>query len=172
MIYYYRYLFVKMKVFNYSELHIFEGTFYKIHTLAFLIRPFLIMGYCVQFPRKLFAEIRYLFKFSLSVGDRGKTIKFQNLFFEIINISHQINFFQSVAKKVFDLIQFNQEVRSSYATQGQKNWSVLVMRTRFYFFRRKVNNFRRSLMSWFYHTNNFDKVIILTFIIFLLIIFM
>ena len=34
MIHYYRYLFVKMKVFNYSELHFFEGTFYKIHTLA------------------------------------------------------------------------------------------------------------------------------------------
>ena len=102
------------------------------------------------------------FKFSLSVGDRGKTIKFQNLFFEIINILHQIYFFQSGAKRLFDLIQFG----------SQKNWSVLVIRTRFYFFRRKVNNFRRSLMSWFYHTNNFDKVIILTFITFLLIIFM
>jgi hypothetical protein len=33
MIYYYRYLFVKMKVFNYSELHFAEVTFYKIHTL-------------------------------------------------------------------------------------------------------------------------------------------
>ena len=33
MIHQYRYLFVKMKVFNYSELHFFEGTFYKIHTL-------------------------------------------------------------------------------------------------------------------------------------------
>ena len=36
MIYYYRYLFVKMKVFNYSELHFDEVTFYKIHTLGFL----------------------------------------------------------------------------------------------------------------------------------------
>ena len=34
MIYYYRYLLVKMKVFNYSELHFAEVTFYKIHTLA------------------------------------------------------------------------------------------------------------------------------------------
>ena len=34
MIYYYWYLFVKMKVFNYSELHFAEVTFYKIHTLA------------------------------------------------------------------------------------------------------------------------------------------
>ena len=33
MIYYYRYLFVKMKVFNNSELHFAEVTFYKIHTL-------------------------------------------------------------------------------------------------------------------------------------------
>ena len=33
MIYYYKYLFVKMKVFNYSELHFAEVTFYKIHTL-------------------------------------------------------------------------------------------------------------------------------------------
>ena len=33
MIYYYRYLFVKMKAFNYSELHFAEVTFYKIHTL-------------------------------------------------------------------------------------------------------------------------------------------
>ena len=33
MIYYYRYLFVKMKGFNYSELHFAEVTFYKIHTL-------------------------------------------------------------------------------------------------------------------------------------------
>ena len=107
-------------------------------------------------------KLNYNFKFSLAVGDRGKTIKFQNLFFEIINILHQIYFFQSGAKRLFDLIQFG----------SQKNWSVLVIRTRFYFFRRKVNNFRRSLMSWFYHTNNFDKVIILTFIIFLLIIFM
>ena len=37
MIHYYRYLFVKMKVFNYSELQFFEGTFYKIHTLAVLL---------------------------------------------------------------------------------------------------------------------------------------
>ena len=34
MIHQYRYLFVKKKVFNYSELHFCEGTFYKIHTLA------------------------------------------------------------------------------------------------------------------------------------------
>ena len=34
MIYYYRYLFVKMKVFNYSELHFAKVTFYKIHTLG------------------------------------------------------------------------------------------------------------------------------------------
>ena len=34
MIHYYRYLFVKMKVFNYSELHFSKGTFYKIHTLV------------------------------------------------------------------------------------------------------------------------------------------
>ena len=33
MIHYYRYLLVKKKVFNYSELHFTEGTFYKIHTL-------------------------------------------------------------------------------------------------------------------------------------------
>ena len=35
MIHYYknRYLFVKMKVFNYSEMHFAEVTFYKIHTL-------------------------------------------------------------------------------------------------------------------------------------------
>ena len=35
MIYYHRYLFVKKNVFNYSELHFSEGTFYKIHTLKF-----------------------------------------------------------------------------------------------------------------------------------------
>ena len=34
MIHYYRYLFVKMKVFNYSELHISEVTSFKIHTLV------------------------------------------------------------------------------------------------------------------------------------------
>ena len=34
MIHYYRYLFVKMKVFNYSELHFSEVTFYRIHTLG------------------------------------------------------------------------------------------------------------------------------------------
>ena len=33
MIHYCRYLFVKMKVFNYSELHFSEVTFYRIHTL-------------------------------------------------------------------------------------------------------------------------------------------
>ena len=33
MIYYYMYLFVKMKVFNYSELHFTELTSFKIHTL-------------------------------------------------------------------------------------------------------------------------------------------
>ena len=33
MIYYYWYLFVKMKVFNYSKLHFAEVTFYKIPTL-------------------------------------------------------------------------------------------------------------------------------------------
>ena len=36
MIHYYRYLFVKMKVFNYSELHFSEGTSFKIHTLGIL----------------------------------------------------------------------------------------------------------------------------------------
>ena len=30
----YRYLFVKKKMFNYSELHFSEGTCYKIHTLV------------------------------------------------------------------------------------------------------------------------------------------
>ena len=34
MIHYYRYLFVKKKVFNYSELHFSEVTSYKIPTLA------------------------------------------------------------------------------------------------------------------------------------------
>ena len=34
MIHYYRYLFVKMKVFNYSELHFPEVTSYKIPTLV------------------------------------------------------------------------------------------------------------------------------------------
>ena len=34
MIHYCRYLFVKMKVFNYSELHFSEVTSYKIHTLV------------------------------------------------------------------------------------------------------------------------------------------
>ena len=33
MIHYYWYLLVKKKVFNYSELHFSEGTFYKIHAL-------------------------------------------------------------------------------------------------------------------------------------------
>ena len=37
MIHYYRYLFVKMKVFNYSELHISEVTSYKIPTLVLLL---------------------------------------------------------------------------------------------------------------------------------------
>ena len=35
---YYVYLFVKKKVFNYSELHISEVTSYKIHTLVVLLR--------------------------------------------------------------------------------------------------------------------------------------
>ena len=34
MIHYYRYLFVKKNVFNYSELHFSEVTSYKIHTLG------------------------------------------------------------------------------------------------------------------------------------------
>ena len=34
MIHYYRYLFVKKKAFNYSELHFSEVTSYKIHTLG------------------------------------------------------------------------------------------------------------------------------------------
>ena len=34
MIHYYRYLFVKIKVFNYSKLHFAEVTSYKIHTLT------------------------------------------------------------------------------------------------------------------------------------------
>ena len=36
MIQYYRYLFVKKKVFNYSELHFSEVSFYKIHTLGII----------------------------------------------------------------------------------------------------------------------------------------
>ena len=46
MIHYYRYLFVKMKVFNYSELHFAEVTFYKIHTLS--------TSYIELMPQKLF----------------------------------------------------------------------------------------------------------------------
>ena len=58
MIHYYRYLFVKMKVFNYSELHFFKGTFYKIHTLA--ASPF-FGGRCQQtFENKKFVEITQL----------------------------------------------------------------------------------------------------------------
>ena len=34
MIHYYRYLFVKMKVFNYSELHFSKASSYKIHILV------------------------------------------------------------------------------------------------------------------------------------------
>ena len=34
MIHYYRYFFVKKKVFNYSELHFSEETSFKIHTLV------------------------------------------------------------------------------------------------------------------------------------------
>ena len=37
MIYYYRYLFVKMKVFNYSELHFSELTSFNIHTLNLVL---------------------------------------------------------------------------------------------------------------------------------------
>ena len=37
MIHYYRYLFVKMKVFNYSELHFSEVTSYKIPTLVYSV---------------------------------------------------------------------------------------------------------------------------------------
>ena len=37
MIHYYRYLFVKMKVFNYSELHFSEVTSYKIPTLEVVL---------------------------------------------------------------------------------------------------------------------------------------
>ena len=46
MIYYYRYLYVKIKVFNYSELHFAEVTFYKIHTLVAEIQP----GQLLQLP--------------------------------------------------------------------------------------------------------------------------
>ena len=42
MIYYYRCLFVKMKVFNYSELHFAEVTFYKIHTLVGIVKNIFI----------------------------------------------------------------------------------------------------------------------------------
>ena len=46
----------------------------------------------------------YHFKFSLSVGDRGKTIEFQNLFFEIVNMYFTSDyFFQSGAKRLFGL---------------------------------------------------------------------
>ena len=54
MIHYYRYLFVKMKVFNYSELHFSEGTSFKIHTLAPRIKKletyfalFIFMDFCI-----------------------------------------------------------------------------------------------------------------------------
>ena len=41
MIHYNRYLFVKKKVFNYSELHFSEVTSYKIHTLGLVLMPLL-----------------------------------------------------------------------------------------------------------------------------------
>ena len=40
MIHYYRYLFLKMKVFNYSELNFSELTPFKIHTLGFSTKLF------------------------------------------------------------------------------------------------------------------------------------
>ena len=47
MIYYYRYLFVKMKVFNYSELHFSAVTSYKILTLVQLKLEFYALFYPV-----------------------------------------------------------------------------------------------------------------------------
>ena len=41
MIHYNRYLFVKKKVFNYSELHFSKVTSYKIHTLGLVLMPLL-----------------------------------------------------------------------------------------------------------------------------------
>ena len=54
MIYYYRYLFVKMKVFNYSDLHFAEVTFYKIHTLIGLLFPRLFyQNFCSKSQKDL-----------------------------------------------------------------------------------------------------------------------
>ena len=58
MIHYYRYLFVKMKVFNYSELHFSEGTSYKIPTLMqcsnyIIINSTIIFHAGLRFHRKI-----------------------------------------------------------------------------------------------------------------------
>ena len=67
MIHYYRYLFVKMKVFNYSELHFSEVTSYKIPTLIIFF----------------FSSIDYNKSFKLSdkmlmsvVGESGDTTQY------------------------------------------------------------------------------------------------
>ena len=52
MIHYYRYLFVKIKVFNYSELHISEVTSYKIPTLVSKIQV-LYMGCLVHVHKNI-----------------------------------------------------------------------------------------------------------------------
>ena len=111
-------------------------------------------------------KLNYHFKFSLSVGDRGKTIKFQK-FFEVTNILHQIYFFQSGAKRLFDLIQFGSQI--IICDSGSEKLVSFGHQNPLLFLPKKGRV--RSCLG-FYHTNNFDKVIILTFIIFLLIIFM
>ena len=73
LIFYYRYLFVKMKVFNYSELHFSEGTSFKIHTLVTYMNylPLCVTHLCDFLPsvssriRQISAELffkRVLFK--------------------------------------------------------------------------------------------------------------
>ena len=55
----YRYLFVKKKVFNYSELHFTEVTFYKIHTLE--VSPFSTISLIVSdLSDSLFLSLNFL----------------------------------------------------------------------------------------------------------------
>ena len=57
----YRYLFVKKKVFNYSELHFFKMTFYNIDTLSFtILNCFVLKSLCSKTKELRSVQVKLL----------------------------------------------------------------------------------------------------------------
>ena len=102
MIYYYRYLFVKMKVVNYSELHFAEVTFYKIHTL---IRIF-FHNFLPLFQKEGYSKFNKIYEFQCEVNGRPCDMKMTSVSGHLLNHEFETKYrkwYSCAPVQLFDL---------------------------------------------------------------------